>query len=343
MGEGLPLRGPLHRPSRIDAQPSDTSNYPMMKAITLHLALVAAGWGFVTALSPLLPIQPRNAAGTAPTAPTKTNRPRPDVAGGQRLLERIKRELPPPAPTEPSPYFGLSIDEKTDRLIAQDPYSGQPTSGDAYERYRKKAILGQIGGIVNGSDGPDYSYAFRHGRMEAQEILELVATRLPEHATDPYFPVLLYHCLVRQDPRRAEPLLADLPYRERARQHDSLLSGGEPILSPTAPRAEVAAQSAGYIFLAENPVPAPDPDFAFALLASIPWEGERYRRFDRQWVWRTCAREFSGSYRDDYFAWLESLPPGRERELAIQRAHEASPSSGTTIYSSRRFEISEDR
>lgn len=287
----------------------------MTKAITLHLALVAAGWGFVTALSPLLPSQSRTAAGTAPTAPTKTNRPRPDVAGGQRLLERTRREVLPPTPTEPSPNSGLSLDEKTDYLIAQAHPNGVPQiSAEVHERFRRKAILGQISGIVHGNDGPDYSYAFRHGRMDAQQILELIATRLPEHATDPYFPVMLYHCLVRQDPRRAEPLLTGLPDRERARQHDSLLSGSEPMLSATAPRTDI------FLGNYDQEISAPDPDFAFALLASVPWEGERYRRFDRQWVWGTCAHDFARTYRDDYFAWLESLPPGRERDLAVERA-----------------------
>ncbi len=248
--------------------------------------------------------------------PTKTNRPRPDVAGGQRLLERFARDLGPRVELATSRYADLSMDEKIDHLIAQDyPDGGHQVSAESRERYRKKAILRQMYGLVQGGkNGPDLSYAFRHGRMEVQEILDLLAARLPEHASDPYFPVMLYHCLVRQDPQRAEPLLAGLSDKEKAKQHDSLLSGSEPMLSSTAPRTYL---SHGF---SDDPIPAPDPDFAFAMLEVIPWQREPFRCFDHSWVWGSCASKAMGSYRDDYLAWLQSLPPGRDRDGAIKRA-----------------------
>lgn len=272
----------------------------MAKAIILHLSLMAAGWGIVTALGPRASSPAPGGDEAAALPGKKSARARPDIAGGKRLFERLAKEMDPPAPQEPDPLAGQSFAERTDSLIAElypDPIG--PTSSEVREQSQRRAILGQIGGVVHGSSGPDYSYAFRHGRMEAKEIMDLVAVRLPEHATDPDFPVMLYHCLVRQDPRRAEPLLAGLPDRERVRQHDLLLSGGDR-------------------FYSENPISVPDPDFAFALLASVPMEREHYRRFDRDWVWRTCARQFSGSFRDDYVGWIKSLPPGQERDVIEQ-------------------------
>jgi hypothetical protein len=291
----------------------------MTKAIILHLSLMVVGWGIVTALGPRASPPAPGGDEAAALPGKKSVRARPDIAGGKRLLERLAREMDPPAPREPSPYASLSLDEKADYLIAElNPNATEPPSAEVREQFRRRAILGLIGGIVHGSNGPDYSYAFRHGRMEAEEILDVVAAALPEHAADPYFPVMLYHCLVRQDPRRAEPLLAGLPDRERARVHDSLLSGREPILSPPAPPKDVAPRGDGSLYLAENPIPAPDPDFAFALLACAPMERERYRQYDRGWVWRTCAREFAGSYRDDYVGWIKTLPPGPERDVIEQ-------------------------
>lgn len=299
----------------------------MTKAIILHLALMTAGWGIVTALGLHAASAGSGTDEVVALSGKQSVRARPDVAGGKRLLERLARELDPPAPPEPSPLAGLSFDERTDYLIAElypDPI--EPPSAEVREQFRRRAILGLIGGIVHGSNGPDYSYAFRHRRMEAEEILDLVAAALPEHAADPYFPVMLYHSLVRQDPRRAEPLLAGLPDRERVRVHDSLLSGREPILSPPAPPKDVAPRGDGYLSIAENPIPAPDPDFAFALLACAPMERERYRQYDRGWVWRTCAREFAGSYRDDYVGWIKTLPPGPERDVIEQSLPPPDPS-----------------
>lgn len=272
----------------------------MTKAIILHLALVAAGWGIVTALGP-------RASSAAPEEDEAVALPgkecvraRPDIAGGKRLLERLASEMDPPALQEPSPLAGLSFDERTDYLIAEhDRNATEPISAEVREYFRRTAILGLIDEIVHGSNGPDYSYAFRHGRMEAEEILDLVAAALPEHAADFDIPVMLYHSLVRQDPRRAEPLLAGLPDWKRIGQHDWLLSGGEP-------------------FQDQNQISAPDPDFAFALLANFPMERERFRQLDRGWVWRTCAREFSGSSREDYVGWIKSLPPGPERDVIEQ-------------------------
>jgi hypothetical protein len=303
----------------------------MTKAVIPHLGLVFAGWGIVTAVGP--PVRAMLDTGDPEVfvAPTKTNRVRMDPVGGQRLLERLRRDVAPSPASEPRPMPD-SFNDRVEQLIAEARSNGrQPITAEDLEMYRKRAIFGEMAAIVHGSNGPDYSYAFRHGRMEAQEMLEMLAERMPEHATDPYFPVMLYHCLVRQDPGRAEPLLAGLPDRERARQHDTLLSGSQPVFSapvPPAPvpRAAVVTQSSGPIFYAENPILAPDPEFAMALLANIPWQRVPYRRYDHKWVWNAGARPYGSPGHRDYMAWLKSLPPGQDRDMAIERVLAHSPS-----------------
>ena len=288
----------------------------MTKAVILHLSMVVAGWGTVTVVGPLVRAMLDTEEHEAFVAPTKTNRVRIDPFGGQRLLERLRKEVAPEPVGPPG-----SLDERVKQLVAEAyTNDGQPITAEDLERHRKRAIVEQMARIVHGRNGPDYSYAFRHGRMEAQEILELLADRMPEHTADPYFPVMLYHCLVREDPERAEPLLAGLSDRERARQHDSLLGGSQPVFSATVPRAEVVTQSDGPTFYVESPIPAPDPEFAMALLAAIPWEREHFRRFDHRWVWNACARQVGSHYYGDYMAWLEALPPGEDRDMAIARA-----------------------
>ena len=258
-------------------------------------------------------------------APTKTNRVRIDPVGGQRLLERLRREVGPSRASEPEP-MPASFNERVDQLIAEAyPNGERPSTAEHLEIFRKRAIFREMGGIVHGSNGPDYSYAFRHGRMDAQEILELLAERMPEHAADPYFPVMLYHCLVRQDPVRAEPLLAGLSDGERVRQHDSLLSGSPPVFSATVTRPQFVTQPGGPTFYAEDPIPAPDPEFAMALLTNIPWQRKPYRRFDHRWVWHTCAQKLGSHYSGDYVAWLNALPPGQDRDMALARALANSP------------------
>jgi hypothetical protein len=59
----------------------------------------------VTSVSPLFRATFKNPAETASIAPTKTDRPRPDVAGGARLIERLSKSLPEEPPVLPPPIY----------------------------------------------------------------------------------------------------------------------------------------------------------------------------------------------------------------------------------------------
>lgn len=66
-------------------------------------------------------------------------------------------------------------------------------------------------------DGPDFRYAFRHGKIEAPAILAKLSARFPQYAAAGLLPALLYQQLTAEDPDRAACLIANLPAADQAR------------------------------------------------------------------------------------------------------------------------------
>ncbi len=264
------------------------------KTLFLHLALVAAGWVIAAALLPHLPAARSSVPQDSAAAPTKLPRPELDRPGGQRLLDRLSREMKPREASAPGPWAGMSLDEKAEHLYRERANPERKPPSAAFLKYfRERAINADLKAIVCGEQGPDLSYAFRHGRMEAQEILDEVTARLPEHAATPRFSAMLHEILAIEDPRRANTLIASLPEAEAEHTTAMLL------------------QSDAFL---------QDPDASYELHATRPWPEDPEDLEARRGKWGLCASAYSHYHPTDYVAWLQSLPRGKERDLAISAA-----------------------
>lgn len=275
--------------------------------IVSHLAIVAIGWGLVTALAPRHSDDLGNKPGkNHHPSRTKSERPRLDPASGRRLLARLSREVVLPEASDPEPRDSRSFGERVSQCVEQSSWQSVP-QGDIYmtgfrqaksldeiHKDCRRAIISQdIAPIVRGANGPEFSYAFRHGRIDAQEILDHLAAQLPEQAADPLFPLVLYQLLAWKNPGLAEPLLASLSEKEKLEEKRQLF-----------PQVDFSS----------------DPDSTYALLSTIPWEEDSMPLTYRRWAWRSSAQSNLGDRRADYLAWLEALPRGSERDIAISGA-----------------------
>lgn len=139
--------------------------------------------------------------------------------------------------------------------------------------------------------GPDYRYAFRHGAMSAEEILEAVKKTFPElaAASDYETRVRVYNELASEDAGAAFALISHLPPEERnlAVIHQARWS-----FRDNSPEAFYAMINL-----------APGPDSAEA----AP---------QREDAWNAYGTMAYRQYGDDYVDWLRRLPPGVNREVA---------------------------
>ena len=143
----------------------------------------------------------------------------------------------------------------------------------------------------------DWRYAFRHGAVDAEEVMDAMRKEQPAQA-DQYPEALrraLYANLVEENPAAAMALLGHLPEEERWR-----------------------VALATHV----NRPGADDPRAAFAFLQQIP-----PAMADGLWEERLSMWEFRGhdaiTLEAPYLRWLESLPPGVDRDMAVYRAMKA--------------------
>ena len=255
------------------------------RPLLIHLALGLAGWGIATALSPHFQSSADLSEGKSHTLPTKTDRPRLDVPGGQQILARLSTKSDPDP--EPDPFAHSS---STDA----QPKSGDPISADPH------ILWGRLVSIIHGDHGPDLAYAFRHGRMDALEIRDLLAAEYPGYSQDLAFLSAIYHHLAPYDPLRAEVLLDSFPEK----------------------------QAIGMKYdITDIPIEDPGPEQCYRIFASIPRSEnpadiERHRGFVTD-----CARGYLDLYESDFTHFVEQLPPGQDRDLSLQviaKAYETS-------------------
>lgn len=288
----------------------------MGKALLLHLLAIAAGWGIVAALAPVVPagwIGGQIAAESRASAKSGVRTLTPsDTAAGKKLLERVTAALPKEAieanlgpPLSPEQFF-----ENARHVFSFDPAAPAPPWHDesptpeeeAAVRKYQDLLVEVLGGYWNGDNGPDLAHAFRHGRVDALALYESVARHLPGPAANDSLRIAAFQCLAPLDPVRAVPLLQ--------------------------PLSDSAAVAVKFEVLRKSPS-AFTPDTAFALLSSIPPPKDFYGSIRRHSAWVSVTENFHRNYAGDYIHWLEQLPAGTERDYAVFALVEDLPSDDT--------------
>jgi hypothetical protein len=161
--------------------------------------------------------------------------------------------------------------------------------------------------------GQDWNFAFRHGAMEADEVLAAASAQFPEQAAMAPDAVrnALFETLAEQDSGRAMALLKDL--------------------SPVA-RTRAVLDAATEAFFQVDPnrflgtlqhVPADDPDLWDARLDAWVKHGpDNYRRLDA-----------------GYVDWVRALPEGVDRDMALYSLAMASQESNPPLAAELRDEV----
>lgn len=276
------------------------------KALVLHLLAIAAGWGIVAALRPVVGSWHSDGgeAAAESRAPSKTGRVRStaEIAAGQQLLQRItnasKADPPVGANSDPGPE--LSLRDLVDTFVKEsgfDPAARGPSSDDegrsaaeqiSSVKYHRN-LFRLLGTYLEGEHGPDPIHGFLLGRLDAGAIYDSLAAHLPGAAADHTLRRALYNQLAPLDPVRAAALLAPLSEDEAAQWKRDLF----------------ARRSSAFT-----------PDTAFALLSSTPPSGDPVGVEMRAAAWNVATREFLERYRSDYLPWVEQYPAGPAREEA---------------------------
>jgi hypothetical protein len=275
------------------------------KAVLLHLLAVAAGWGIVAALRPMVGSRLGGGEAAAESrAPSKTGRVRStaEIAAGQKLLQRFTEDRqgddPGGADADPGPEISLrDIVDVLCRATGFDPAAPAPswdTEGRSAEERMASVKYNRnlhrlLETYLEGEHGPDPTHAFLLGRLDAGAIYDSLAAHLPGAAADHTLRRALYNQLAPLDPVRAAALLATLSDEEAAQWKRDLF----------------ANRSAAFT-----------PDTAFALLSSTPPSGDSVGVEMRAAAWNVATREFLERYRSDYLPWVEQLPAGPLREEA---------------------------
>ncbi len=276
------------------------------KAVLLHLLAVAAGWGLVAALRPVVGSWQRSGgeAAAESRAPSKTGRVRStaEIAAGQQLLQRFSaaRQGDHPGGAEADPGPELSLRDLVDTFTKEsgfDPAAPAPSpdTGGQSEEERRTSMKYHINlprlleTYLEGEHGPDLAHAFRVGRLNAGTLYDSLAAHLPGAAADHTLRRALYYQLAPLDPARAAALLQPLPEDEAAGRKWDILA------------------TRGY---------ALTPDTAFALSSSIPPTRDPAGIDRRESAWNSVTPDFLHKYGSDYLPWVEQLPAGPDREDA---------------------------
>lgn len=270
------------------------------KALILHLIAIAAGWGIVTALRPVVDSwQAGEEAAAESIAPSKTSRLRSnaEVAAGQKLLQRLtEARQEDSAAADPGPTLSLQqlIDESR-RIAGFDPAEPAPPWNDEGKSEDETAATWEyqrllsdlLDSYLNGSHGPDLAHAFRRGRLDAVALYDTLAVHLPGAATNDTLRRILYQELALLDPVRAAALLDSLPEKEATAAKYQTFSDG----------------MGGYT-----------PDTVFALLSTVPAPADGSGDANRQSIGIESALHFPQIWGSDFLPWVEQLPAGSYRD-----------------------------
>lgn len=252
------------------------------RRILLHLAAAIAGWGIAR---PLLSPVPDAAE---PLAPRKTSvRDSRDREAGEKLLRRLVPDLAPAPPVDVARHEG-TLEERFAEATFDDPFADNPStpSDDSITSY----LRDQIRTTLFGRHGPDLSYAFLHGRMDASQVLDSLRRSFPDLAGEPQFPRAVFLELFSLDPSRATDLAHGLaPGEYRSWVGNTMLEEAW-AMGPSGSLALLDLQ------LADAPVSGSFP------LVRDPGD--------------SAALHYD-AYQDDYTEWLLQQPPTAGRRVML--------------------------
>lgn len=151
--------------------------------------------------------------------------------------------------------------------------------------------------------GPDYRYAFRHGAMTAEEILEAVKKTFPElaAASDYETRVRVYNELASEDANAAYALLSQLPPEERKM---------------------AVIHQARWSFRDNS------PETFYSMISLAPGPDSEEAAPQRVDAWSNYGEMAYREYGDSYAEWLRTLPPGVNREAAYSTFAETAKKMG---------------
>jgi hypothetical protein len=139
--------------------------------------------------------------------------------------------------------------------------------------------------------GPDYRYAFRHGAMTAEEVLDAVRKTFPElaAASDYETRVRVYNELASEDAAAAFALISHLPEEQR----------------------NLAVIHQARWSFRDN-----SPETFYSMISLAPGPDSADAGPQREDAWTNYSQSAYQEYGDEYVSWLRSLPPGVNRDVA---------------------------
>ncbi|MBK1818046.1 hypothetical protein JIN84_20655 [Luteolibacter yonseiensis] len=164
--------------------------------------------------------------------------------------------------------------------------------------------------------GRDWTYEFRHGNVEAGEVLASIAKELPETnlKAAEAVRVALFQNLAEEDGGRAIKLLEGLTPTRRAEVVLDTARNGFHYVNPEA------------FLTALRQVPEDDPQYRDARLDAWVRHGpENYERLD-----------------EGYVKWVRNLPEGLDRDMALYSLSLASAKSNPSLAQSLRSEVRDE-
>lgn len=165
-------------------------------------------------------------------------------------------------------------------------------------------------------EGRDWPYEFRHGNVDANEVLSVLSKELSE--TNSKAPdalrMAVFQNLVEEDGARAAVLLEGMPPSERAA---AVLDAAKNQFFRVDPREFLSAL---------QQVPADDPQYRDARLDAWVKHGpENYRRLDAEYV-----------------NWVTDLPEGVDRDMALYSLALASAENNPSLAASLRSQVKDE-
>jgi hypothetical protein len=277
----------------------------MKGRILHHLAAALAGWGIVELQHPAPSDAEQSIAFGKSSIRQARDREAFDREAGDTLLRRLVPDLAPAPAVEVVRHEG-SLEERLVEAGFDDPLADNPStpSDESITDY----LCEQIQGTLSGEAGPDLSYAFLHGRLEARQVLDSLRRTFPDLAGEEQFTRAVVKKLFLIEPARAALLARELPPRDHWSWISEFKLDAEGFMSP-----------AGYLSLLDlQLVHAPAAE-AFLILGYPADSAALHYR----------------AYGDEYIPWLLDQPPSPGRRLMLEScvAHlrDADPSAAAAL------------
>lgn len=265
----------------------------MLKAFFLHAAALAIGWAAVALSGVPIPDQADAEGSRLPSSSPDRNEVPADVVRGKALVGRIARVYPPTEVNGPDEQdtverrLALALEDMGFDAAGGIAPGSEEDWSDTDDATRRdlydQMVMSIMHGALSYEGGRDLYHEFAVGKIEAGEIYELYATKLPGPASSGVLRSVIYLLLAPVDPVRAAGLLASI---------------GEESSTNEKYTAARHRQSPGRFL---------------SLMGTIPESKEDPRR---RRAWEGVTPRFIEEYGVGYLRWLERQPVSLDRDWA---------------------------